>query len=166
MVNQPGGNTSDTARLMIAAPSFAVGWQELINIPAPAPGSDWSHKVDGRYFERLVTAHWSFGASAAAGNRVLDLVLTDNNGNTVITVPASAHVATGTSIDINLMTGLQVPSSNAALETWGGIPDLLVPPDWTWHAVTNFMDVADTETNIRLLVQRFPNDAASISAVG
>jgi hypothetical protein len=154
-------STSDTARLMSGALGFQVGWQEPVYIPNPAAGADWKYTVGGRYFERLISAHWDFGASAAAGTRVLDLSLLDQNGNTIITVPAAGHVATGTSIAINLMVGMQVLSSNAALETWGGIPDLLIPPGWTWEASTAFIDVADTETGIVLLVQRFPSDAVS-----
>jgi hypothetical protein len=154
-------SSSSTARLMTGALDFQVGWQERVIIPNPVAGADWTYKVDGRYYERLLAARWAFQASAVVGNRVLRLRLLDHVGNTVITVPASANIAAGTSIAINLMAGFPVLSSNAALETWGGIPDLLIPPDWTWQAATSFIDVGDVETSIILLVQRFPNDTAS-----
>ena len=52
----------------------------------------------------------------------------------------------------------------AAFGVPGYLPDLMIPAGWSWSTATSAMDAGDQFDQIILLVQRFPNDAASISA--
>ena len=158
------GNTSQTARLMVAPPGFAVGWQEPLYLPDPVAGAEWSHVVDGRYFERLLAAQYMFTADAAVATRYAVLGLYDVAGRQVLTVPAAGGVVAATAVTANLMTGIGVLSSGTIGNTWGVLPDLLVPPGWSWRSATSGIDAGDQYSGITLVVQRFPNDATSIVA--
>lgn len=157
-------NTSGTARLMVDAPSYAVGWQEPRYLANPAPGAELQYKVDGRYYERLVSAQLTFTASAAVGQRFQQLALLDTNGTEVLSVPIGSGTAAGQALQVALM--LHAPGFSLADSggSWGFIPDLLIPPGWSWKSITFGIDVADQYSGIVLVVQRFPNDAASIPA--
>jgi hypothetical protein len=159
-------NTSQTARLMVGAPGFAVGWQEPLYLPSPAVGAQWSHKCDGRYYERLLAVSFTLTASAAVPQRFPVLNLTDTNGVVITEVPAGAGVAASTSLVAYLATGVPGIANASAGAAYGYLPDLLIPPGWAWSSQVFGMDVADQLSGIVMLVQRFPNDAASISANG
>lgn len=157
---------SDTARLMVDAPSFAIGWQQPIYVASPPAGQEWSHQVDGRFYERLLAVRYTLTTSAVVANRVPQLVLKDANGVVLFAVPAAGAVVASSAITVNLAYRLGTLSAGIAGNTYGTLPDLLLPPGYSWSVVTAGLDVGDTETGVTLLVQQFPNDAASISAIG
>lgn len=157
--------TSDTARLMGGAPGFAVGWQQPIYLPNPAAGAVWSRKVDGRFLERVLAVTFTLTTSAVVANRFPAVQLADSNGKVITAVPAGGAVAASQSLFVNLAVNGPAYSFGNSGGTYGFLPDLLVPADWSWSAAVAGLDVADTLTNIVLLVQQFPNDAAAISAV-
>jgi hypothetical protein len=159
-------NTSQTARLLNGAPGFAVGWQEPVYLASPAVGQEWVHKTDGRYYERLITARWTLATSAVVATRFPTLQLTDTNGVVITSVPMAGGVVASTVVVANLINGLTTLSSGTVGNTWGQLPDLLVPPGWTWQAVTSGLDAGDQESGIVLVFQKFPNDAAMITAGG
>lgn len=158
------GNSSQTARLMVAPPGFAVGWQETVLVANPVAGADWSYKVDGRYSERLISVRFNFTASAAVLTRFIEFQLLDNNGNIVTEVPAGQGIVASTSVQPSLTTDSQGYATGAEFQVPGFVPDILVPSDWVWRTKTSPIDAADQFTSIVLLVQRFPNDATSITA--
>lgn len=149
---------------MIDAPSYAIGWQEPVYIAQPAAGATWSHTVDGRYYQRLITARWNYLASAAVANRYVVLTLTDASGNIIIRVPTVAVIVAGNNLAINLWANNTSQAADNQGEQFNTIPDLLTPPGWTWTATTINEDVGDQVSNVVLLVQRFPNDTAQITA--
>ena len=164
MTTPPTGNTSSTARLMIDAPGFAVGWQTQVLIKAPAAGANWSYKVDGRYFERVLAVTFVLNTSAVVANRFPAVNVADNNGAIITSVPAGGTVVASTSLSVFLQLHAPAYAFGSSGGTFGFFPDLLLPPDWTISSLISGMDVGDTLTGIVLLVQRFPNDATSISA--
>ena len=149
---------------MTGAPSFAVGWQERVLLPDPAVGAQWSYTVDGRYFERLVAVRFRFMTSAVVATRFPEVTLQDNNGTIVTAVQAGWTVAAGATVHPNLLTGAPVAAIANNGETFGYLPDLLVPPGWSWVSSVGAMDAGDAFSQVVLLVQRFPNDAAAITA--
>lgn len=165
MTSPAGGNTSGTARLMVNAPGFAVGWQERVILPAPAPGALWSYVADGRYYERVIAAQYTLTTSAAVGNRFPALALQDINGVQVTIVPGGANVAPSAAVSAALTIGAPGFSQGTAGNSYGYLPDILIPPGWRWQAIVGGLDVADQFTNIVLLVQRFPNDTVAVSAL-
>lgn len=159
-------NTSGTARLFAGAPGYAVGWQERVIVPSPAVGAQWSYTVDGRWFERLVMARYTFATSAAAGNRFLAVQLTDTNGLVVTKTQAGENVAPSNSVNPWLTIGTPIAAQGPSGDTFGYLPDVIVPPGWVWGSQVFGMDVADAFTGIVLVVQRFPSDTVAISASG
>ena len=160
------GNTSQTARLMIRAPGFAVGWQERIILPAPAAGQQWSYKVDGRYVERLVAVNFALTTSAVVANRFPVVLLRDNNGVVIAEVPAGNAVAAASTVAAYLVNGSPNTAQGAAGNTYGFLPEILIPGDWTWGSGVGAMDPGDQLSAVTLLVHRFPNDAAVVTAAG
>src|SRR5579872_1630304 len=122
------GNTSGTARLMLGAPSYAVGWQAPVYVDQPAAGAGWQYTVDGRYWERLLSVYYVLTASAVVANRTSQLNLLDANGTVVLVAGAGATVTAGQSKFASLQVdnpGLESAIPSGAV---GWLPDLLVPP--------------------------------------
>ena len=161
----PGpGNTSQTARLMVNPPGFAVGWQVPVYLPDPPAGGNWQYTVDGRYAERVVAVWFAFTASAVVGSRNPRLVLQDVNGVDIAAVPGGSGVVAGGSVAASLTVGSPGQASSGAGNTYGFLPDLLIPGGWTWTSAVGGMAAGDQFSAVALLVQRFPNDAAAITA--
>lgn len=160
------GNTSGTARLMVDAPSFAIGWQERIVKPNPAPGSVWAHKADGRFNERVLSITYTFTTSAVVANRSIVVNLIDNNGVVIAQVPGSFGLAAGSVTTDFFMRGAPAFHYSQVVNTYQFLPDFMMPPDWSWQPAVVGLDAGDAFTGIAVMVQRFPNDAASISAIG
>lgn len=161
----PGrSNVSQAARLMASPPGFAIGWQEPVYLPNPAAGAEWSYTVDGRYYERLISVRFTFTASAAVADRFPVVHLADANGRVVAGYWAGSGIKAGVVQTVTLSPGNQVVSNYGPADVFGFLPDLLVPPGWVWSSSTAGLDVADQISAITLVVQRFPNDTATISA--
>jgi hypothetical protein len=149
---------------MVAPPGFAVGWQEPVYLATPAVGAEWSHTVDGRYHERLVSVHYVFTTSAVAGNRTIGVELVDTNGTVITSVPGGVGVAPSDGIIVDLINSAPAFDMAATGNTYGFLADILAPPGWSWKSSTFDLDVDDAFSSVVLLVQRFPNDATSITA--
>lgn len=159
-------NTSQTARLLVDPPGYAVGWQERLILPDPAVGAQWLHTVDGRYYERLVTCRYAFATSAVVANRFPSVQLKDTDGKVVTVVPGGQNVAASATANAYLTVGAPAYAQGTSGNVIGFIPDLLVPPGWSWGSVTGNMDAGDAFTGVLLVVQRFPNDTQSIPVAG
>lgn len=157
-------NTSSTARLILGELGFQVGWQQPIYVPNPGAGAQWKHTVDGRYFERVVAVSFSFATSAVVANRFPTVQLTDTNGVTITSVLAGNSVAANSFLGVFLALDGPSYASGGSGSTFGFLPDLLIPPGWSWGSATFGMDPGDAFTGVTLLVQQFPNDATAITA--
>lgn len=166
MASSLPGNTPQTARLIAGAPGFAVGWQEPVYVPAPAPGAQWVYKVDGRFTERVLSIRMVLTTSAVVANRFPRVQVTDHNGTVVISSLAGQSVAANSSLISNLFTGSSDNANGGAGDTFGDIPSLLIPPGWSWGSTVASMDAADQLSGIVLLVQRYPNDTAVMPVTG
>jgi hypothetical protein len=160
------GNTSGTARLMVGAPSYAVGWQEPAYIPAPAPGTSWAYTVGGKWYERVVSLYFVFNASGVVANRLIVLQLQDTNGAVICEVQAGGLITAGVFFAATLTSDAPGFDTGAAGHTYGYIPGFLIPPGWKWVATVAGMDAGDAFANIVMLVQRYPSDAVEIQANG
>lgn len=81
-------------------------------------------------------------------------------------VPAGQGVVASTAVTPSLYVGCPILSDAAQFQAPGNIPDLLIPPGWSWGTLTTALQAGDQYSGIIMLVQRFPTDAAVISAVG
>lgn len=156
------GNTSGIARLLNHAPAYAVGWQDVVYLPAPAVGADWAYTVDGRYWERLLAAFFTFTTDAVVANRSIRVQLGDHNGTAICRVPGSTTMVASTSIATSLAVGIpQLVNTNSG-SGYGAIPDVLAPSGWTWKSITGGIDPGDAYGPVTLLVQRYPNDITRV----
>ena len=157
-------SVSQTARLMADPPGFAIGWQEPVFLPVPVVGAQWSYTVDGRYYERVLALRFMITTSAVVASRNPVVVLADVAGRTTAVVPAGQNVPASTLLTIDLAVGSPGLAGGAAGRTFGFLPDLLIPPGWSWSSAVGNGDPGDQLSGVSLLVQRFPNDAAAIVA--
>lgn len=163
----PGqSNVSQMARLLLGAPSFAVGWQEPIYIPNPAAGNAFTYTVDGRYYERVLAVAFNLVTSAVVADRFAELFLMDNNGKNITAVPCGGTVAASTTLNVFLTADAPSYSGGNSGGTFGKLPDLLIPPGWKWQLDVFSMDAGDAINDVVLLVQRFPSDTIAVSAIG
>jgi len=158
--------SSDTARLMMGALDHQVGWQEPVYIPNPAAGQNWKFKVDGRYFTRVLSVTFVLQTSAVVANRFPQLQLLDSNGVLITAIGAGGTVVATSNLQNYLTVGNPFISAGASGGSFGYMPDLLIPPDWSWQSQVFGIDAGDQLSGIVLLVQRFPNDAAQIPVNG
>lgn len=166
MTSAGSGNTSGTARLLQSAPSYEIGWLEVIYVPRPAAGAFWSHVVDGRYYERVLAVAFTLVTSAVVANRVISVQLADNNGTVLAAVPAAGAVTAGSTASPSLTAGAPGFASAAAGGVPGYLPDILAPPGWVWSVAGSGLDAGDQFSVIALTVQRYPNDSAAMPAAG
>jgi len=159
-------STSDIARLLLGAPGYAVGWQEPAYIPVPAAGAGWSYKADGRFLTRLLAATFTLVTSAVVANRFPALALTDQGGKVMAAVPAGGTVVASSTLTANLAVGGPAYAFGTSGGTYGFLPDLLIPGDWSWTLSIAGEDAGDQVSGITLLVQRYPNDTAMVAAGG
>src|SRR6267142_1490704 len=149
--------SSDTARLMMGALDHQVGWQEPVYIPNPAAGQNWKFKVDGRYFTRVLSVTFVLQTSAVVANRFPQLQLLDSNGVLITEIGAGGTVVATSNLQNYLTVGNPFISAGASGGSFGYMPDLLIPPDWSWQSQVFGIDAGDQLSGIVLLVQRFPN---------
>lgn len=152
--------SSDLARLLLGAPAYAVGWQEPVYVAKPAAGAGFTYTVDGRYFERMVAVSFQLVTSAAVANRFPQLFIQDTNGVAITSVPCGAVVVAGSTLTVSLALNAPSYANSASGGSFGYMPDLLLPPGWKVVLTVFGEDVADQVSNVVLLVQRYPNDAA------
>jgi hypothetical protein len=149
---------------MLGALGYQVGWQEPVYVPNPAAGQPWSYTVDGRYYVRVLGIRFTFVTDAVVGNRFPQVSLMDTNGATIISARAGGTVVASSTLNVNLALNTSEVANGASGSTWGQLPDLLIPPGWSWSVTLGSLDAGDQFSNVVLLVQRFPNDATVISA--
>ena len=154
-------SSSSTTRLMTGALSHQVGWQEPVYLPQPPAGQNWKFKVDGRYFTRVLSVTFVLQTSAVVANRFPQLQLLDQNGVLVTAIGAGGTVVASSNLQNYLTVGNPFISAGASGGSFGYMPDFLIPPDWSWQSQVFGIDPGDQLSGIVLLVQRFPNDAAS-----
>jgi hypothetical protein len=165
----PGPGPADllgTAHLLLGAPSYGVGWQDVVYLPNPPAGQVWSYTVDGRYYERLLLVRQRFTASAVAANRFPAVDLFGVDGAVVTEVPAGNNVVANGVVTANLAVGGSGYALGSTGGTFGFLPDVLVPPGWGWRASVSGMDAGDQLAGIVLVVQRYPTAPADLIAAG
>lgn len=149
---------SEHMSVMANPPGWARGWQEHILIPDPAAGAVWSHTVDGGYSERLVSARWVLTCSAVVADRFPVLYLADTNGTKVLCVWAGGTITAGEAVGVNLAGEYTLQSDYGGAETFGPMPNRIVPPGYVWTATVQNMDAGDQQSAIVLTIDRFPSD--------
>jgi hypothetical protein len=148
---------------MTGAFGYEVGWQQPVYLPNPAAGQNWVYKADGRYYTRVLAMTFVLQTSAVVANRFPQVQLLDTNGAVITVVPAGGTVVASSQLQNYLTVHSPGLSGGSSGGSFGFIPDLLIPPGWTWQSQIFGIDPGDTITGGVLLVQQFPNDSASFT---
>lgn len=151
-------DTSEHMSMMLNPPGWAHGWQDRLLIPQPAAGQVWSYQVDGRYSERLVSVRWTLTASAVVANRFPLLQLLDQNNVVVAERWGGGTITASQAISVNLAEDMTIQSNYGGNSVFGPLPALMTPPGYTWKATCQNIDAGDQQSNIVLIVHRFPSD--------
>jgi len=155
-----------TASLLLRQPGYVQGWQELIQVPTPAPGATFQRVIDGRWSERLYAAVFRITTSAVVANRFMSLQLLDNNAVRVTAIGASGGVPASTAVRANLCVTTPIVATGVGGDTYGNIPDVLAPPGWSWLLSVSGIDAGDQVDQVALLVHKFPSDITRINVAG
>ena len=164
MVYAGQSNVSQAARLLADPPGFAVGWQEVIYLPPPAAGAMWLYTVPGGFWARLVAVRQVFTTSAVVASRNPRIQFQDANNVPVTAVKSGVAVAASSTITTSHVIGSADVGSGATGNVFGYLPNMLLPPGWDVTSVVTGLDPGDAFTTVTLVVQRFPEDAATIIA--
>jgi hypothetical protein len=161
MGSQVARTSSDTARLLLGAPLYAVGWQEPVYVPTPAAGGGFTYTVDGRYFERVLAVSFQLVTDAVVANRFGQVFIQDSNGKAITSVPVGGTVVASTTLSVWLALNSPTLANSVSGGSFGYLPDLLLPPGWKVVLSVFGADPGDQVSNVVVLVQRYPNDTAS-----
>ena len=135
----------------------ALAWQrdpahtlDVIRVPAPAAGSDWSFTLGGAHVRRLISVTGTLASSAAVANRAPGLEIAAPEG-TVITVEQPAVITAGLSTIVCWGEGV---SGDAASLVNGrltaGIGSYVLPPGYIVRTATGAIDAGDQWSNVLL----------------
>ena len=123
---------------------------EVIKVPAPAAGADWSFTIKGENVRRLISVTGVLATSAAVANRAPALEIAAPEG-TVITVEQPA-VITATLSTI-VCWGAGVSGDAASLvngRLTAGIGEYVLPPGYIVRTSTGAIDAADQWSSVLL----------------
>lgn len=126
---------------------------EVLRIPAPVAGADFSHTFTGAFVRRIISVSARLVTSAAVANRQPRLDVTAPEGR-VLSVPLVANITAGITTELSWAEGITPP--NTALFDGclvAGFPDLVVPAGFSLSTVTAAIDVADQYSNVLVLLE-------------
>lgn len=137
-----------------------VSYYKMVAVAAPAAGANFELKTPGGEFWLLHSITFRFVASGAVGNRLVHL-FADDQTDVYYRVPANSIVAAAGD---QRFSGFPGAPQSAAIgnEVVFPLPNggLLLPPGWRFRTSTDAIDVADQYSEIRALVQSFPQGPA------
>lgn len=88
---RPGARLLHSRHQMLSDPPlFRRGIQQFIPVQTPNAGSNFTTTVSGNYWDRLLTASFTFAASATAANRSAVFQFLDGNGFPFFSIPVFA----------------------------------------------------------------------------
>lgn len=135
-------------------------YYQLVRVPDPSAGAEWTMKAPGGEFWVVLNVAFRFVASAAVANRLPHLIA-DDQTDVYFRVPTNAIVAAAGSARYSGFGG--APQSVAiGNEVLFPLPDmgLKLLPGYRLRSSTDAIDVADQYSEIRALVQVFPQGPA------
>jgi hypothetical protein len=133
-----------------------TSFYQIAQPPAPAVGAEFTFKVPGGEFWRVIAVHYRFVASAAVANRLSHLIADDATDPFWRVATNQIVAAAGD----NRYTGFAGAPLQAAVGSVVLFPlptsGLLLPPGYRLRSATDAIDVGDQYSAIRAHVQVFP----------
>lgn len=133
-----------------------VSYYKIVSLPAPAAGANFTLTTPGGEYWVMHNIVFRFVASAAVANRVVHLIADDATDTYFRTVANSLVAAAG---DQRFCGFDGAPQSTAVgNDVMFPLPSngLLLPPGYRFRSSTDAIDIADQYSEIRALVQSFP----------
>jgi hypothetical protein len=135
-------------------PHYALKDRRVVLLAKPLAGVDWIAAVPANTRWRVDHFQAQFVTSAAAGNRVPHLVVTDGQGNRLYNVPAPANQIAAQTLQYSGATDSVSANFDNAVVLMLPQP-LKLLQGWTLQMVTSGLDVADQWSNVNLLVKEW-----------
>ena len=137
------------------------GWTRVVTNPAPAAGANWTITVPAKVHWRVISLRTALVTSAAAANRVAQLVVDDGptNTNTMFSmVPSVVQTATQTTI-YNWAGGLaprNLVLAGSSIQQFSELPiGLEVMAGWRIRVSTTAIDATDAWSAQVMLVEEW-----------
>lgn len=154
MANSKSGLVS----MLIGPISQVPGWQEPVYLADAAAGTATvTHTIDGPEWERLVTLAVKLSTSAAGSSRYLACQIKDVNGNTFVDFDLSTAVSVSSNVHAYAAPGMADHLEGSGISS-APMPDLLLPPGWSWNIEVVGVDAADLLTDMCAIVHKFTSD--------
>lgn len=122
---------------------------------SPAAGATFTHTVDGRYYERLVTVFARLVTDANAGDRTVYLEWRNDADARYAMAGAPVTQPASTTTDYAFQPWLGQPDWSVDGTVLVPLPQLLVPPTWDWRLNVADIEATDQLSQVRFLVERF-----------
>ena len=131
-------------------------------------GSEWSYQVPGDTLLELVSVYESFVTSATAATRIVNLAITDPQGQTVAVIPPALTQAASLTYSYLWAERIASLSSLAGTESLGPLSTFALPPGWTIASQTTLLKAGDQHKGVCLIVRplvlaQFENQAQWIA---
>lgn len=144
----------NAARFLAKDGRIARGIKQVVNVPNPGAGNQWSARVPGGEQWFIRAGLFQFATSAVVANRQVKLSLTVDGVIVYQMADSTLVTASQTVIYNTYMSDSPVPVASGLTIGQLQMPELALPPGSTIGTVTLAMDVGDAFTNINLYVAR------------
>ena len=152
---------SDITQLGIGTTQLMRGWQESIIVADPAAGSGFNRNIPPETWERLLAVKFTLTTSAAVANRTALLAFEDGDSNVLARYAMTGAVAASQTITVFADTQRDNVLGTTTGDSYASFSDFVLPAAYNVAVTVNNIDVADTLTDIRFIIQRYPSDVAS-----
>lgn len=131
------------------------GTVEAVTFATPAAQANFTRTTASGYWERYISLFFLFTTDANAANRIIAIEVQDGDGN-VVGGAAPSQVQTA-SLAGRFYGGFAYGTSNAAgvIRQAFALPQMFLQPSWKLVSNVANMQVGDTLTLIRAVVERF-----------
>lgn len=131
------------------------GYQEAVFPKQPAAGANYSKKVDGKWWTRLLTCTFTLTTSATVADRLVTIDYTDPTGALYLSDGAPVALpASQTGVYFG-SRGRTVSEWNTGTPTWFPLTAQFIPPGYTVGITVAAIDTTDQISGIGFLYERF-----------
>lgn len=142
--------------------AIGLGLQEPFAVQAPAAGQNFSFVADGHGYRRLVSLVLTLTASAVNVNRYLKLQWQGGDGNPYAVAAVAATVGAASVQRYVFSSSYSAQAWNTGTDGFAPLPAVYLAPGDVLASVVDNLDVGDTLTLIRGVMERFPLDGAGL----
>lgn len=137
---------------------YGLGFQDWIDVAAPAAGATKTVTIGGENYLRVVAARLSITTDANAANRLVTLDFLNARGTTYVQNGAGVVVTASTTAQVFEWDRNRAVSEWAAnTPIWAPLIDEVMPPGFQIKFNVASIQVGDAISSLTLWVERFPS---------